>query len=51
MAEALTSKETNPLPRGPDMRVTVCGVELCSRVIAASGTFGYGVELEELVRG
>ena len=35
--------------KGPDMRVTVAGVELCSPVIAASGTFGYGVEFEELV--
>src|SRR6266568_6079013 len=33
----------------PDMRVTVAGVELCSPVIAASGTFGYGVEFEEIV--
>ena len=36
--------------RGPDMRVTVAGVELASPVIAASGTFGYGVEFEEIVR-
>ena len=33
----------------PDMRVTVAGVELRSPVIAASGTFGYGVEFEEIV--
>jgi dihydroorotate dehydrogenase (NAD+) catalytic subunit len=31
------------------MRVNVAGVELCSPVIAASGTFGYGVEFEEIV--
>lgn len=31
------------------MSVTVAGVELRSPVIAASGTFGYGVEFEELV--
>src|SRR5260370_8199823 len=31
------------------MRVTLAGVELCSPVIAASGTFGYGVEFEEIV--
>ncbi len=36
--------------RGPDMRVTVAGVELASPVIAAGGTFGYGVEFEEIVR-
>jgi dihydroorotate dehydrogenase (NAD+) catalytic subunit len=33
----------------PDMRVSVAGVELRSPVIAASGTFGYGVEFEEIV--
>jgi dihydroorotate dehydrogenase (NAD+) catalytic subunit len=31
------------------MSVTVAGVELRSPVIAASGTFGYGVEFEEIV--
>ncbi len=31
------------------MRVTLCGVELASPVLAASGTFGYGVEFEEIV--
>jgi dihydroorotate dehydrogenase (NAD+) catalytic subunit len=31
------------------MTVSVAGVELCSPVIAASGTFGYGVEFEEIV--
>ena len=31
------------------MRVDVAGVELCSPVIAASGTFGYGVEFEEII--
>jgi dihydroorotate dehydrogenase (NAD+) catalytic subunit len=31
------------------MRVNVAGVELRSSVIAASGTFGYGVEFEEIV--
>jgi dihydroorotate dehydrogenase (NAD+) catalytic subunit len=36
-------------PKGPDMRVTVAGVELCSPIIAASGTFGYGVEFEDIV--
>ena len=32
-----------------DMRVEVAGVELRSPVIAASGTFGYGVEFEEIL--
>jgi dihydroorotate dehydrogenase (NAD+) catalytic subunit len=31
------------------MRVTVAGVEFSSPVIAASGTFGYGVEFDEIV--
>jgi len=31
------------------MRVQIAGVELTSPVIAASGTFGYGVEFEEIV--
>jgi dihydroorotate dehydrogenase (NAD+) catalytic subunit len=35
--------------KGPDMRVTLAGVELVSPVIAASGTFGYGVEFEEIL--
>jgi dihydroorotate dehydrogenase (NAD+) catalytic subunit len=33
----------------PDMRVTIAGVEFRSPVIAASGTFGYGVEFEDVV--
>jgi len=33
----------------PDMRVTIGGVELRSPVIAASGTFGYGIEFEDIV--
>jgi dihydroorotate dehydrogenase (NAD+) catalytic subunit len=33
----------------PDMRVRLCGLELVNPVIAASGTFGYGVEFEEIV--
>jgi dihydroorotate dehydrogenase (NAD+) catalytic subunit len=33
----------------PDMRVTLAGIELRSPVIAASGTFGYGIEFEDIV--
>jgi len=33
----------------PDMRVRFAGIELVNPVIAASGTFGYGVEFEEIV--
>src|SRR5216683_1492421 len=35
--------------KGPEMRVNIAGVELCSPVIAASGTFGYGIEFEDIV--
>src|SRR6185437_6058063 len=35
--------------KGPDMRVSIAGVELRSPVIAASGTFGYGVEFDEII--
>ncbi len=31
------------------MRVSIAGVEFRSPVIAASGTFGYGVEFEDIV--
>lgn len=33
----------------PDMRVQLAGIELVNPVISASGTFGYGVEFEEIV--
>jgi dihydroorotate dehydrogenase (NAD+) catalytic subunit len=33
----------------PDMKVTLAGIELVNPVIAASGTFGYGIEFEEIV--
>ena len=33
----------------PDMRVSLAGMELVNPVIAASGTFGYGIEFEEIV--
>jgi dihydroorotate dehydrogenase (NAD+) catalytic subunit len=33
----------------PDMRVRLCGLELRNPVIAASGTFGYGLEFEEIL--
>jgi dihydroorotate dehydrogenase (NAD+) catalytic subunit len=33
----------------PDMHVEIAGVPLRSPVIAASGTFGYGVEFEDIV--
>ena len=33
----------------PDMKVQLAGLELTNPVIAASGTFGYGIEFEEIV--
>jgi len=36
-------------PRSPDLTVTVAGIPLKNPVIAASGTFGYGVEFEDVV--
>jgi dihydroorotate dehydrogenase (NAD+) catalytic subunit len=33
----------------PDMRVSFAGLDLVSPIIAASGTFGYGIEFEEIV--
>ncbi len=33
----------------PDMRVSFAGLVLVNPIIAASGTFGYGVEFEEIV--
>lgn len=46
-----TAKSAAParLPRAVDMRVNVAGIELKNPVIAASGTFGYGVEFEDIV--
>jgi dihydroorotate dehydrogenase (NAD+) catalytic subunit len=35
--------------RAPDLGVTVAGIRLKNPVIAASGTFGYGVEFEDVV--
>jgi dihydroorotate dehydrogenase (NAD+) catalytic subunit len=42
------SKEKQPQVK-PDMRVRLAGMDLVNPVIAASGTFGYGIEFEEIV--
>jgi dihydroorotate dehydrogenase (NAD+) catalytic subunit len=34
---------------GPDLSVEFCGIRFKNPVIAASGTFGYGVEFEDIV--
>jgi len=36
--------------RNPDLSVTVAGIPLKNPVIAASGTFGYGIEFEDVVQ-
>ena len=33
----------------PDMKVRLAGLELLNPIVAASGTFGYGIEFEEIV--
>ncbi len=33
----------------PEMKVQLAGIELANPVLAASGTFGYGIEFEEIV--
>ncbi len=41
-----------PRPRraeAPDLSVSFCGVQFKNPVIAASGTFGYGIEFEDIV--
>ena len=34
---------------GPDLSISFCGIDFRNPVIAASGTFGYGVEFEDIV--
>src|SRR5579871_2946004 len=38
-----------PIPRKPDLSVSFAGITFKNPVIAASGTFGYGVEYEDIV--
>ncbi len=39
-----------PTPTGlPDLSVSVAGIELKNPIIAASGTFGYGIEFDDIV--
>lgn len=34
---------------GPDLSISFCGISFKNPIIAASGTFGYGVEFEDIV--
>ena len=36
-------------PAAPDLSVSFAGIQLKNPVIAASGTFGYGIEFEDVV--
>ncbi len=47
-SDSLAKVPTGAVTR-PDMRVSVAGVELQNPIIAASGTFGYGVEFAEIL--
>jgi len=40
---------SSPLKGPPDLSVSVAGIPLKNPVIAASGTFGYGLEFEDIV--
>src|ERR1700730_6819606 len=42
----MTSPNAQP---GPDLSVSFAGIELKNPVIATSGTFGYGIEFEDVV--
>src|SRR5262244_826034 len=44
MAETATKVSTQP-----DLAVEFCGIRFKNPVIAASGTFGYGIEFEDIV--
>jgi len=45
----VTSSSDNSGKSSPDLSVSFAGVELKNPIIAASGTFGYGVEFEDVV--
>ena len=45
----MTASPANPGNATPDLGVSFAGIQLKNPVIAASGTFGYGVEFEDVV--
>jgi len=45
----MTPTTDGPAANAPDLRVSVCGIDLKNPIIAASGTFAYGVEFEDIV--
>jgi dihydroorotate dehydrogenase (NAD+) catalytic subunit len=40
---------SGPLPPKPEMSVSFAGLQLRNPILAASGTFGYGIEFEDIV--
>ena len=49
MTAASNNVSSKPGQATPDLGVNFAGIELKNPVIAASGTFGYGVEFEDVV--
>ena len=45
----MTPSSENGGKSSPDLSVTFAGIQLKNPIIAASGTFGYGVEFEDVV--
>lgn len=45
----MTPASSSNRPGAPDLRVNVAGIDLKNPIIAASGTFGYGIEFEDIV--
>jgi dihydroorotate dehydrogenase (NAD+) catalytic subunit len=45
----MMASPANPGDASPDLSVSFAGIQLKNPVIAASGTFGYGVEFEDVV--
>ncbi|HWX55662.1 MAG TPA: dihydroorotate dehydrogenase [Verrucomicrobiae bacterium] len=49
MPPATQTKEEAFIPRKPDLSVGFAGIPFKNPVIAASGTFGYGIEFDDIV--
>lgn len=45
----MSSASAGLTPGTPDLRVSFAGIDLKNPIVAASGTFGYGVEFEDIV--
>jgi dihydroorotate dehydrogenase (NAD+) catalytic subunit len=49
MSDTATAPPRRKREQAPDLSVTIAGVKFKNPVIAASGTFGYGIEFEDIV--